>query len=76
MDIQNESVAGNFAFFMLKNVGKYINDSGSEEALIETELNEPTAMKQTKTGKHYKRYFEAILTIYLTLSSICKTNFF
>lgn len=40
---------------MLKNVGKYINHSGSEEALIETELNEPTAMKQTKTGKHYKR---------------------
>ena len=61
---------------MLRVVGKYINGSGIDEALIEAEIYGPTTMEQIKAGKHCKRCFEAILTAYLALNSLYLKNFF
>ena len=54
-------------FAMLKVIGKNINQSGLDEALIEAGVYGPNTMEQIKNGKHYKRNFNAFLTIYLAL---------
>ena len=54
---------------MLKVVGKYISGSGTDKALTETKIYEPTTMEHIKAEKRYKRCFEAMLTIYLALYS-------
>lgn len=55
---------------------KYINGSAIKEALIETEIDESTTMEQIKARRYYKRWFEAMLIIYLALYSLYIKNLF
>lgn len=63
-------------FAMLKVIGKYINGSGLDEAMIEAGIYGPTTMEQIKKGKHYKRSFEAFLKIFIALFKIYAREFF
>ena len=81
----NDTISSNYIFrlgelhilfVMLKVIGKNMNYSGLDEALIEANIYDPTTMEQIKSGKHYKRSFEAYVTKYLSLFSLYKTEFF
>ena len=63
-------------FAMLKVIGKNINCSGLDEAMIEANIYGPTTMEQIKGGKHYKRSFEAYLTLYMSLFHVYTKEFF
>ena len=52
---------------MLKVIGKNINFSGLDKAFIEADTYWPTTLQQIIGGKHYKRSFEAFLTLYISL---------
>ena len=59
---------------MLKVLGKYINNSGLDQAFEEPEIYGPATIEQIKIGKHMKRTFEAntcctILRVYGVLSA-------
>ena len=57
-------------FAMLKVVGKYIDASGLDESFVEADIYGPNTLEQIKRGKHYKRSFEAFVTLYRTLFSL------
>ena len=50
---------------MLKVLGKYINNSGLDQAFEEPEIYGPATIEQIKIGKHMKRSFEANTTLYV-----------
>ena len=52
-------------FAMLKVLGKYINNSGLDQAFEEPEIYGPATTEQIKIGKHMKRTFEANTTLYV-----------
>ena len=70
-DIRNHYIFGlgelHILFAMLKVIGNNINRSGLDEALIEADVYGSNTIEQIKNGKHYKRSFNAFLTIYLAL---------
>ena len=55
-------------FTMLKVLGKYIDACGLDDSCIEADIYGPNTLEQIKHGKHYKRNFEAYLTLYRTFS--------
>ena len=57
-------------FAFLKVLGKYINCSGLDEILVDTETYGSTTLSKILNGKHMKRSFEAHLILYLSLSNI------
>ena len=59
---------GVFAF--LKVLGKYINCSGLDQILIDTETYGSTTLSQVLNGKHMKRGFEAHMILRLSLSNV------
>ena len=66
-------------FAMLKSIGKYIDNSGLDQAFIEAEIYGNATIEQIKGGKHMKRSFEAFRTLYVTLfqlyiEELIKTN--
>ena len=44
-------------FAMLKSIGKYINNSGLDQAFIEAEIYGNATIEQIKGGEHMKRAF-------------------
>lgn len=62
-------------FAMLKVIGKYIDASGLDESFIEADICGPNTLEQIKRGKHYKRSFEAFLTLYRTLFSLLVSKY-
>ena len=54
-------------FAFLKVLGKYINCSGLDQILVDTEIYGPTTLSQILNGKHMKRGFEAHMILYLPL---------
>ena len=72
----NESIRSQFVFrlgelhilfAMLKVIGKNINFSDLDEAFIEANIYGPATLQQIIGRKHYKRSFEAFLTLYMSL---------
>ena len=72
----NESIRSQFVFrlgelhilfAMLKVIGKSINFSDLDEAFIEANIYGPATLQQIIGRKHYKRSFEAFLTLYMSL---------
>ena len=66
-------------FAMLKSIGKYIDNSGLDQAFIEAEIYGNATIEQIKGGKHMKRSFEAFQRLYVTLfqlyiEELIKTN--
>ena len=66
-------------FAMLKFIGKYIDNSGLDQAFIEAEIYGNVTIEQINGGKHMKRAFEAFQTLYVTLfqmyiEELIKTN--
>ena len=57
-------------FPFLKVLGKYINCSGLDQILVETEIYVSTTLSQILNGKHMKRDFEAHIILYLSLSNL------
>ena len=57
-------------FAFLKVLGKYINCSGLDEILVDTETYGSTTLSKILNGKHMKRSFEAHMILYLSLSNI------
>ena len=57
-------------FPMWKVVSKYINGCGIGDAVIEVGIYGSTTMEQIRAGKHYKKSFEAIMSIYHALYSL------
>ena len=57
-------------FPMWKVVSKYINGCGIGDAVIEVGIYGSTTMEQIGAGKHYKKSFEAIMSIYHALYSL------
>lgn len=56
--------------FVLKTIGKYIDQSGLDEIFRVTGIYGPATLEQIKSGKHMKRSFEAFHTLYTALSNI------
>ena len=61
-------------FAMLKVLGKYIIDSGSDNIFTETGIYDSTTFCQITDGKHMKICLEAYFTLYLALSTILYEN--
>ena len=57
-------------FRFLKVLGKYINCSGLDQILVDTETYGSTTLSQILNGKHMKRHFEAHIILYLSLSKL------
>ena len=57
-------------FAFLKVLGKYINYSGLDQILVDTEIYGPTTLSQILNRKHMKRGFEAHMILYLSLSNL------
>ena len=57
-------------FAFLKVLREYINCSGLDEILVDTETYGSTTLSQILNGKHMKRSFEAYMILYLSLSNI------
>ena len=60
---------------MLKALGKYISDSGFEEAFAEPEIYGPATIKQINNGKHMQRSFEPNTTLYVALFCVFMESF-
>ena len=56
---------------MLKTLGKYIRNSGLDQAFTEPEINGPSTVEQIKNGKNMRRYFEGNTTLYVKLFCVC-----
>ena len=61
--IQLESQKEMFRLF--KALGKYINNSGLDQAFTEPEIYGPATIDQINNGKHMKKPFEANSTLML-----------
>ena len=57
-------------FAFLKVFGKYVNCSGLDEILVDTETYGSTTLSQILNGKHMKRGFEAHMILYLSLFNL------
>ena len=57
-------------FVFLKVLGKYINCSGLDRILVDTETYSSTTLSQILNEKHMKRGFEAHMILYLPLSNL------
>lgn len=62
-------------FAYLKVLGKYINGSGLDQILIESDVYGPTTLGQIINGKHMKRGMEAHMILYLSLLKVYLTTF-
>ena len=60
---------------MLKSLGKYIDNSGLDQAFVEPKIYGPGTLDQIKEGKPMKRSLEAFHTLYTTLFNIYIQNF-
>ena len=50
-------------FASLKATGKYIDESGIDQSLVEADIYGPTTIQQIKEGKHMKRGINAYTTV-------------
>ena len=62
-------------FAMLKVLGKYINNSGLDQAFAEAEIYGLATIEQIKHGKHMERSFEVNTTLYAALFSVYMKSF-
>ena len=63
-------------FASLKATGKYIDESGIDQSLIEADIYGPTTIQQIKEGKHMKRGIDAYTTVYLALYKLYLAKLF
>ena len=63
----SEDIKSRFIFCNAESDREKYQPNGLDEALIEAEIYGPNTLEQIKGGKHYKRSFNAFLTIYLAL---------
>ena len=63
-------------FASLKSIGKYIDESGIDQSLVEADTYGPTTIQQIKEGKHMKRGIDAYTTVYLALHKLYLTKLF
>lgn len=54
-------------FAFLKVIGKFIENSGLDQILVESGIYGPTTLRQILEGKHMKRCIEAYMYLYLVL---------
>ena len=57
-------------FAMLKVIGKYIEENGLDEILVDSEIYGENTLKQILSGKYMKMSAEAHTTLYLALSRV------
>ena len=62
-------------FAKLKAPGKYINNSGLEQAFAEAEIYGPATNEQIKHDKHIKRSFEGNTALNVALFCVHMQNF-
>ena len=62
-------------FAMLKALGKYINNSGLDQAFAEAEIYGPATNKQIEHDKHIKRSFEGNTALNVALFCVHMQNF-
>ena len=70
-----KEISNNFLFRLLKAVGKYINNSGLDQAFAEPEIYGPATIERINNGKHIKRSFEANTTLYVALFCVYMESF-
>ena len=83
MELRSKNeIKGNFIFRLeelhivfafTKVLGKYINCSGLDQILVDTETYGATTLSQIMNGKHIKRGFKAHMILYLSLSNLFST---
>ena len=56
-----------------KVLGKYINCSGLDQILVDTETYGASTLSQILNGNYIKRDFKAHMTLYLSLSNLLST---
>lgn len=71
--IQLESLKEMFRLF--KALGKYINNSGLDQAFTEPEIYGPATIDQINNGKHMKKSFEANSTLNVALLCMYMESF-
>ena len=54
-------------FAVLKAIGKFIDNGGLDNCLIESGIYGPATMEKIKGGQHMKRSIEAYFTLYIAL---------
>ena len=57
-------------FAMLKVIGKYIEESGLDKILVDSEIYEENTLKHILVGKDMKMSAEAHTSLYLVLSRV------
>ena len=63
-------------FASLKAIGKYIDESGIDQSLVEADIYGPTTIQQIKERKHMKWGIDAYTTMYLALYKLYLAKLF
>ena len=63
-------------FASLKAIGKYIDECGIDQSLVEADIYGPTTIQQIKEEKHMKRGIDAYTIVYLALHKLYLAKLF
>ena len=67
-----QEISNNFLFRLFKVLGKFINNSGLDQAFAEPEIYGAATIEQVNNGKHRNRSFEANTILYVAYGKVCQ----